>query len=290
MTTKAELIEAIKQNNLSVLSTNLKLSKLHFCYKYATTYGYTDAVKILLENDQINPAIDNNDAIKVASKNGHIAIVEILLANNKVDPTVLYNYPLRTAAEHNHIDIFKMLLADPRTDATDAHNEALITAIRLANIDIIKILLTHLTEKNKLADILLHECLLVATEQGYFDIVKFLYELFPSAPSQYLRLNEILCMAVQHNHIEIIKLLLQDYRSDPTFNKSIMLESTKNKQILRLLNNGIKKNSILKGNSSSVAKTATEIINGGFIDTNNITDIKFSLDGTRRKVIMEFYL
>lgn len=288
MTTKAELIDAIKQNNLSILSTDIKLSKLYFCYNYAVTYGHTSVVKLLLTNDNIDPAIDNNNAIKIASKKGYIDIVKNLLATNNINPAVLNNYPIRTSAENNHIDVLKILLSDSRTDVTDAHNEAFITSIRLANTDIIKLLLSHLTEKGKLSDLLLHEGLLVATENGHIDIVNFLYELYPSDAGQYLRLNEILCMAVQHSRIEIMKLLLKDYRSDPTFNKSIMLNITKNKQVLHLLNNSIKKNSILKGNLSST-NMANKIIKGGFIDTD-IIDVKFSLEGTRRKVIMEFYL
>lgn len=287
MTTKAELIDAIKQNNLSILSTNIKLSKLYFCYNYAVTYGHTSVVKLLLTNDNIDPSIDNNNAIKIASKKGYTDIVKYLLTTN-INPSVLNNYPIRTSAENNHIDVLKILLSDSRTDATDSYNEAFITSIRLANTDIIKLLLSHLTEKDKLSDLLLHEGLLVATENGHTDIVNFLYELYPSDAGQYLRLNEILCMAVQYSRIEIIKLLLKDYRSDPTFNKSIMLNITKNKQVLYLLNNSIKKNSILKGNLSST-NTANKIIKGGFVDTD-IIDVKFSLEGTRRKVIMEFYL
>ena len=288
MTTKTDLVEAIKSNTL-LLNPDIKLSTLHFGYKFATENGYVNSVKLFLDDPRTDPAIDANYAIKVASKNGHTEVVKILLTNDKVDPTVLHNYPIRVAVENNKFGTLVLLLADPRTDATKPDNDAIITAIQLGHTNIIKLLINHLTIKDELTPILLSECLITASKYGHLDIVKLFYNIFPTGMDYCLRLNEILSSAVEYGQIHIVKFLLHDYRSDPTFNKSEMMNIAKEKkymEILKLLYRANEKNSIFNNSMESVQKIK-KLIDVGFIDADNI---KFSLDGTKRKIIIEFDL
>ena len=46
--------------------------------------GHTDIVRMLLERSEVNPAAEDNEAIKMASANGHLDIVRMLLSSPKV--------------------------------------------------------------------------------------------------------------------------------------------------------------------------------------------------------------
>ena len=156
-------------------------------------------------------------------------------------------------------------------------------------MNIIKLLINHLTIKNELTSILLSECLITAIRYGHLDIVKLFYNIFPIGMDYCLRLNEILSSAVEYGQIHIVKLLLHDYRSDPTFNRSEIMNIAKEKkymEILKLLYRANEKNNIFNNSMEPIQKVK-KLIDVGFINADNI---KFSLDGTKRKIIMEFDL
>ena len=48
------------------------------------------------------------------SSNGYIEIVKILLQDNRVDPSDRNNYAIQCAMENGHIEIVKLLLKDKR--------------------------------------------------------------------------------------------------------------------------------------------------------------------------------
>ena len=82
----------------------------------AVTLNNVDALKVLLADERINPAANNNFAIRRASQNGHVAVVKVLLADKRVDPTAHDNYAIRWASLNSHLEIVKLLLADNRID------------------------------------------------------------------------------------------------------------------------------------------------------------------------------
>jgi hypothetical protein len=69
----------------------------------------------------VNPAADDNYAVRVASQEGLESIVKRLLKDKRVDPAA-GNSDSLTAAVHNcHIGVAELLLNDPRVDATAVH-------------------------------------------------------------------------------------------------------------------------------------------------------------------------
>lgn len=75
--------------------------------------GKIHVVRYLLQTGSVDPSAQGNQAIRWACQNGHIEVVQILLQYPSVNPTVKDNFPILTAAEHGHIDIVRLLLELP---------------------------------------------------------------------------------------------------------------------------------------------------------------------------------
>jgi len=78
--------------------------------------GDLGAIKTLLE--KCDPADNNNEAIRVAASNGYTEIVKVLLQDNRVNPADENNHAIIWAALYGHTDTVKVLLQDTRVDAT----------------------------------------------------------------------------------------------------------------------------------------------------------------------------
>jgi hypothetical protein len=76
----------------------------------AAKHGRTEAVRLLLEDDRVNPADDGSISINVAAKNGRIEVVKLLLEDPRVDPTNGdRNFTIKEAAEYGHNDVVELL-------------------------------------------------------------------------------------------------------------------------------------------------------------------------------------
>jgi len=91
--------------------------------------GFVEVVKVLLADPTVNPAADDNYAIRWASSNGYLDVVKILLNDPRVDPSACNNFALRMASSNGYLDVVKILLADPRVDPSACDS----SAIRLAS-------------------------------------------------------------------------------------------------------------------------------------------------------------
>jgi ankyrin repeat protein len=83
----------------------------------ASERGYIEIVKLLLSmpyNRGINPAGDNNYAIRMAARNDHLEIVKMLLADIRVATSVSIQDHLVSSIQHaskyGHLDVLKFLL------------------------------------------------------------------------------------------------------------------------------------------------------------------------------------
>jgi ankyrin repeat protein len=74
--------------------------------------GNLDCLNMLLEQGVIDPAVDNNRALRWAASKGHLLVVERLLAIPAVEAnvTALNNIALRWAYAGGHLDVVKRLL------------------------------------------------------------------------------------------------------------------------------------------------------------------------------------
>lgn len=73
-----------------------------------------EVIKFFLQNEKIDPSLNNNYAIIWASMKGHLDLVKILAQDHRVNLTINNNAPIRYAMMHNHSDVVKFLI--PKID------------------------------------------------------------------------------------------------------------------------------------------------------------------------------
>jgi ankyrin repeat protein len=81
--------------------------------RMASENGHIEVVELLLENNRVDPTT----AIFNASKNGHIDVIQLLLENG-VNPANDNNKAIRWASENGHVDVVELLLQDRRVFLT----------------------------------------------------------------------------------------------------------------------------------------------------------------------------
>ena len=82
-----------------------------------------------MADPRVDPAANENEAIRWASRYGHTETVRLLLADPRVDPTVNDNNPIRWASENGHTDVVRLLLfhgASPQTKEQEKFRHNLI--------------------------------------------------------------------------------------------------------------------------------------------------------------------
>ena len=82
----------------------------------AAKTGDIDKVRLLLNDKRVEPAADNNHAIRGASYYGYLEVVRLLLNDIRVDPAANNNYAIRMASRNGHTEVVKLLLTDSRVD------------------------------------------------------------------------------------------------------------------------------------------------------------------------------
>jgi hypothetical protein len=85
-------------------------------FSRAVREGDAVTVRALLADPRVDPAANNNHAIRWASKNGRTEAVRALLADPRVDPTADINWAIREASFYGRAGAVRALLADPRVD------------------------------------------------------------------------------------------------------------------------------------------------------------------------------
>ena len=125
----------------------------NYAIKYASLDGYTEIVKLLLQDERVDPSADNrNDAIRYASMNGHTEIVKLLLQDKRVDPSNKKNLAIGFASYYGHTEVVKLLLQDKRVDPSDDDNYAIKNASYNGFTEIVRLLLQDKRVREKLTD------------------------------------------------------------------------------------------------------------------------------------------
>jgi hypothetical protein len=107
----------------------------------AVLEGRTEVVRALLADPRVDPAADNNEAIRMAAWRGHAEVVRALLADPRVDPGVNDNDALRTASLYGFAEVVRALLADPRVDPVAKNNKAIRVASFYGRTEVVRALL-----------------------------------------------------------------------------------------------------------------------------------------------------
>ena len=137
--------------------------------RYAIYKNHMNVIKILMLDKRVNPSVLDNDALRFSCVNNNCEIVKLLMADERVDPSAFNNAGIRIASIYGLPEIVKILLSDPRVDPSVRHNEAMISAAKNGNTEVVKILLS-----DSRVDSLLAITLNLARGNNHLDTVKVL--------------------------------------------------------------------------------------------------------------------
>jgi len=145
-----EICNAFTEDNFKILMKNVNLDRQKL-FNCVVKRGSYKIVKILLTDSRVNPSINNNYALRWASKNGHTEIVKLLLADERVDPSDQNNQAIQISSFYGHADIVKLLLEvglnkeftkRERVNPADLANQAIRYASKNGHTEVVKLLLT----------------------------------------------------------------------------------------------------------------------------------------------------
>lgn len=75
--------------------------------------------------DGNDPSVYDNYAITWASLYGHTEIVKLLIKDKRVDPTIYDNQAIKHACHYNRKGVINLLLSDKRVDPSTENNSAI---------------------------------------------------------------------------------------------------------------------------------------------------------------------
>ena len=109
-------------------------------FKEAVCEGDVATVDMLIRSG-MDPSVQNNWAIVVASVNGHLSLVDRLLQDARVDPSANDNFAINQASENDHLPVVNRLLQDARVNPSACKNRAIKSASRFGHLYIVDRLL-----------------------------------------------------------------------------------------------------------------------------------------------------
>lgn len=204
----------------------------------ACNNGCTEVVRLLLSvqcsdgTPLIDPAADNNRAIRVACQNNYdnTGVMRLLLEDGRVDPADVDNAALKCACGCGHIEEVRLLLSLKNPDGTQVvdptagENQALHNACRTGAIEAVRLLLSLRSPDGNLLvnpNVYNHSntyfnhytAIHGACEGGDENIVRLL--LADERVDPTVANNRAIRWACGDGHAEIVRLLLADGRADP---------------------------------------------------------------------------
>lgn len=93
---------------LSGMKTDATLS-VEYVWSHACENGLTSVVRLLLADELVDPAREDNQAILDAVRGNHTDIVRLLLADKRVDRRARDSLPLQIACKFRYIESIELL-------------------------------------------------------------------------------------------------------------------------------------------------------------------------------------
>jgi ankyrin repeat protein len=152
---KGDFLEAVSSNDVETVGYYLDdpdidpADENNQALRSASEEGHTQMVRLLLTDPRVHPmqeieSLDDNDDVEdpliLASQYGHVDIVKVLLADERVDPGEYNNQALQNAIITGFTEVVELLLKDPRVDPTKG--DLLFNAVQEGNVKIVKLLLS----------------------------------------------------------------------------------------------------------------------------------------------------
>lgn len=219
---KNYLIRNAAQNgHISIIKLLLNDSRIckNIVLKYVVKYNHLSIVKMILTNNffNINPSMDDNILIILASQNGSVDMMKILLKDPRVDPSACENTAIIHASEKGNVEVVKLLLLDPRVNPSAGENDALVGAIFGKHMELFKLLLSdpriNLIPRGYL---IVGEIIKMGESNDIIEIFQHLLanKIFNNGSITFY-LYDALITAINCKNIKIAKLLLAEPHMDP---------------------------------------------------------------------------
>lgn len=110
--------------------------------KWACEYNHADILKLLLNDPRVDPAADHNCAIITASSKGHADVVALLMDDPRINPAATDNYAFHSASANGNTDVVKLFLNDPRVNPASNDYYAVKIAAYYKHTDVVVLILS----------------------------------------------------------------------------------------------------------------------------------------------------
>lgn len=173
-------IELAPRDHYSWKSVHKQLKKCKLSMIELAKFGGEEAISILLENERVALAIDDEYAIVIAIRHRNTAAVKLLLGDSRVNPAMFDNLTIKFASDCGSLEIVQLLLQDARVDPSAGQSRAIGVAALKGNLSVVELLLKD-------------------------------WRVDPSGEK-----NLAIRFASYNGHSEVVKVLLRDKRVDPS--------------------------------------------------------------------------
>ena len=110
-------------------------------FTYACKSGLADVVRLIINDGRVDPAADENNALRLASAYGHTGVVRLLLSDERVNPAAADDYAFGLASDNGHTEVVRLLLSDKRVKPATRDNYAIRVASAFGHTGVLRLLL-----------------------------------------------------------------------------------------------------------------------------------------------------
>jgi hypothetical protein len=93
-----------------------------------------------IAGDKWNPAINDNDALLLATQFNRLEAVKLLLKDPRVDPTFKENFPIYIASSDGKLEMVNLLLKDPRVDPSGREDYTMKMTAKFRHKEVLDVL------------------------------------------------------------------------------------------------------------------------------------------------------
>lgn len=149
-------------------------------------------------------------------RTNNIKKIKLLLNDNIVDPNSSDNFAIRFSSKNGYVSIFKLLINDNRVNLShNAYENSILEASQNGYTEIVKLLLNSKFKPTSLNNLII----MLASRSGHFDVVKLLLEDKSIDPS--FQSNNSIKLAFLNKHTDIVQLLW----NEPIVKKSLKFDN-----------------------------------------------------------------
>jgi ankyrin repeat protein len=217
----------------------------HYALKNAITIRDEKRICDLVRTKRVDPCIDykekiygGNHILEAVCSKGDEDLVKFLIEDSKIDPAANDDGALKSAVESENMKVIQLLFKDKRVNPFTStrkvfESDAMSIAIRKINsnkiqrLEIVQLFLTH-------SDCSLLKTFKCAINNNKLDVIELL--LKQSQDTLYPCYNEGITWAAANGHTEILKKLLEYRNVDPSYKDNAALKGAVRYQHLENIN------------------------------------------------------